>query len=285
MFRYPGGKHKLKDRVIKEISKLSKDIDVEYREPFYGGGSIGNNFIVDKADIPDMWGQKIKKIWVNDRDPGISCIWTAVIRYAEALKQAVSAFTPSVENFHKFKEELIGHPDPIDFNDKEKVVHFALMKLGIHQTSYSGLGVKSGGPLGGGAQDSEYKIDCRWSVEYIHKNIDTYHRKYKFIDVRERACTCRDFEDLISAEGKCIIYADPPYYIKGDMLYQFSFTTEDHERLSQLLRNTKHRWVLSYDDCDAVKRLYSWATIEVLDANYTIAGSRDKTELLIYRRD
>jgi len=40
-------------------------------------------------------------------------------------------------------------------------------KLAIHQISYSGLGTKSGGPLGGKSQESIYKIDCRWSPKHI----------------------------------------------------------------------------------------------------------------------
>ena len=48
---------------------------------------------------------------------------------------------------------------------------FGFMKIAVHQLSYSGLGLRSGGPLGGRSQASPYKIDCRWSPEYIYKKM------------------------------------------------------------------------------------------------------------------
>lgn len=258
-FRYPGGKSKLKKRILEKLNEFKKS---EYREPFFGGGSIGLEFI----------SQSKTSSWINDKDAGLFCLWHSVINEPEKLKKAVMDFTPSTENFYAFKEKLLGEP-----NDENKV-YWGFLKLAIHQTSYSGLGTKSGGPLGGKEQKSKYKIDCRWSPEYICSKIDKLHKL--LIDVKITSC---DFEELITdTTTQSLIYLDPPYYIKGNDLYQCGFTESDHERLADLLQKTHHSWVLSYDDCKEIRELYSWATIEDLKVNYTITGSRGKNELLIY---
>ena len=71
------------------------------------------------------------------------------------------------------------------------------------------------------------------------------------------------------------------YYEKGNDLYQFGFSERDHVRLSEALKSTDHEWLLSYDDCQNVRDLYSWAKIKSVNVNYSIKGSREKKELII----
>ena len=75
-FRYPGGKSKLKNIISSHLNVYS---NVEYREPFFGGGGVGMQFISDNPSITN--------IWINDKDIGVSNLWTAVLRYPEALKE------------------------------------------------------------------------------------------------------------------------------------------------------------------------------------------------------
>ena len=152
--RYPGGKSKLQPRIAEQLFKTDY-WNREYREPFFGGGSIG---------LSVMQGEqhRVNSVWINDKDEGMSCLWTAIIRYPEEFKKQINAFTPSVQAFHDFKEELIASSETVP-TAPEDIVRVGFKKLAVHQISYSGLGTKSGGPLGGEQQKSKYKIDCRWS--------------------------------------------------------------------------------------------------------------------------
>jgi DNA adenine methylase len=284
-FRYPGGKSKLRDKIANCLAKQVDHCGLEYRELFFGGGSIGLKLLSDNPDI--------KKIWINDKDVGIACLWTSVIRYPEAFKARVEEFKPSVEEFYSIKEELT-ECDKMPYHEAE-IVDIGFKKLAIHQISYSGLGTKSGGPLGGAKQKSKYKIDCRWSPEYIRKKIDKLHGQFSDIDIHDNACTNLDFTELIKDNNqKSLIYLDPPYFDKGKDLYQHSFTKDDHVRLSTALRYCNHAWVLSYDDCPDIRYLYDWAEIEILDVNYSITATKDrdtgerlsrtKPELLIHSK-
>jgi DNA adenine methylase len=267
-FRYPGGKSKLREQIAKRLGEQTDHEGLEYREPFFGGGSIGLKLLADNPGIT--------KIWINDKDIGIACLWTAVIKYHDSFKELVHEFKPSVAAFHRLREELTSIAAMP--TQQDKIVEVGFKKLAIHQISYSGLGTKSGGPLGGEKQASKYKIDCRWSPSYICKKVDVLNTRFAAITLHDGACTNHDFVDLIADTGcRSLLYLDPPYFEKGNDLYQHGFTLSDHERLADSLRTTSHAWVLSYDDCPKVRELYEdWANVEPLPVNYSITATKDK---------
>lgn len=280
-FRYPGGKSKLRNEISRRLSARAQDGNLQYREPFFGGGSIGLKFLSENP--------RSTRIWINDKDIGIASLWTSVIRYPLYLTERVKIFKPSVQAFHEFREELTSLSVPLD---NAQIVDIGFKKLAIHQISYSGLGTKSGGPLGGEKQKSEYKIDCRWSPDYICNKISKLTKQFCGLIIHGGMCTSYDFSELLgNTNNRSLLYLDPPYYLKGNDLYQCGFTQQDHERLATLLKATNHQWVLSYDDCPEIRELYKWAYIEPLDVNYSITAlkhkktgkrlSRTKGELLI----
>ena len=272
-FRYPGGKRKLRDTIAKRLKEYYQAEDLQYREPFFGGGSIGMCLLKDV---------KPSSMWINDFDIGIYCIWMSVCHYPAELCDRINSFHPKKDDFHTFRKELttLKHL-PID---AAEVVDIGFKKIAIHQISYSGLGTKSGGPLGGEKQESEYKIDCRWSPPHMTKQIK--HLSEILGPPLKLSITAVDFKDTIAdTSEKALLYLDPPYYVKGNDLYQCAFTLDDHIRLALALRDTKHKWLLSYDDCPEVRALYKWATIEPLSVKYSITTARTKSELLIYPND
>jgi len=67
-----------------------------------------------------------------------------------------------------------------------------------------------------------------------------------------------DFERLINTydREKAFFYLDPPYY-DAEKRYPDRFNPEDHERLKNRLLELKGRFVLSYNDCEPIRALYS----------------------------
>ena len=270
LFRYPGGKSKLQKVIIsrlleREISGATR----QYREPFFGGGSVG---------LAMLHQPQVRNVWINDKDPGIACLWTAIARYPNQLIESIEGFFPCVDAFDAFKAELLKVTAVP--NDAEALVDIGFKKLAIHQMSFSGLGTKSGGPLGGRAQLSDAKIDSRWSPSRLCRKISEFHQHFDAINLS--GCTCLDFSALIQDETcPAFIYLDPPYVVQGDKLYQCGFEEADHVRLAELLRKTSHPWVLSYDDCNLVRDLYSWANVESVSVGYSVSSVRRTDELLI----
>ena len=79
-------------------------------------------------------------------------------------------------------------------------------------------------------------------------------------------------------------YCDPPYYIKGDILYREKMLPQEHFVLKNILNNRKN-WILSYDDCPPIRAHYNDKTIIDLAARYCINGKKNdwatKNELII----
>jgi DNA adenine methylase len=273
-FRFPGGKRVMAAEIGAYILWQAEGLkDVEYREPFLGAGAVGLH-VLSKV-LPTA------PAWINDRDPGIACLWMAVVRHPEALKARVMAFQPSVAAFDEYKAALVESPD---FTDPVAVLDLGFKKLALHQISRSGLGVKAGQPLGGRDQ-SWGAIDGRWNAERICRDIDLAHSVLAGRRQHGR-CTNVDFAELIAdAPANTIIYLDPPYYAKGPGLYLHAFGPEDHVRLRDALAQTRARWVLSYDDVPQVRSLYrEWATLHATDMTRYSIQARATREILITPR-
>jgi DNA adenine methylase len=274
LFRYPGGKGKLSHFIVGCILDFyrSNDGNYEYREPFFGAGAIGWE-LVESIDC--------RNFWINDIDRAIAAIWTCIINDPQSIIDRIEAFTPTVEAFCKFKSFLL---KPTIKESLAPIDEVAFKKIAIHQISYSGLGTMSGGPLGGMNQLSQYDIGCRWNAQLLVNRINKLHKAIKSKVVYVNRCTSVDFEILLHDEGPAFFYLDPPYYVKGPILYEHSFVKTDHERLANLLKKTLSPWLLSYDNCKEIRELYSFAHLMEIDINYTvnIAGKdAKKTELLI----
>jgi len=279
--RYPGGKNKVSKVIVPYIKRFYYENECKntciYVEPFWGSGSIGLKLLSDNV---------ISKIAINDYDIGIACFWTAVLREPNELCRMIDKFKPSSFEFYriknKFSEKRIRHKIT-----EENYVQIGFEKLAIHQISYSGLGVKSGGPLGGREQTSKYKIDCRWNPKYLKNKIKKYSNLFSKVKIEKKVCGSYSFE-LVFKEfqnSETFYYLDPPYYKTGSQLYQYYFTETEHINLSKILKKMKQPWLLSYDVTDEIKEIYNWAVIIEFSLKYTISTSRSRRELLICSPD
>lgn len=278
VIRYPGSKAKLAKAIISLFPKqlwrdlFTPDLKWDYREPFFGAGAVGFRVLHDL--------ERHSSVWLNDIDPGMVALWETVRTDPVALMSRIFHFVPSADAFYQFKAE--------DGRTDLPAAEMALRKLALHRLSYSGLGAKSGGPLGGKTQGkSEYNVQCRWTPETMKKNITRLHARMSvFKDIR---ITCGDFAPLIeTATDRTFVYLDPPYYEKGAALYKHSMSEVDHERLAGLLRECPAHWLLSYDDHPRIRELYSWATIHPLEVKYTMAkasGQRPKNKEIAITRN
>jgi DNA adenine methylase len=254
LLAYPGGKALLRPFILETLNRFRR---VQFREPFFGGGSIGF----------EMMNRSDRDIWINDVDVGIHCLWQSVKRFPAKLKALLCGFVPSREQFQKLKTFLLSNPVPVEDAD---VLRIGFAKLMCHRLSFSGLGVM------GGSCPREF----RWNPAYLCKQVDKLYRSFARTNVR---ITGADYSELITDESmEALLYMDPPYVLRGAECYMHSFQHEDHVKLSELLRRTPHRWLLSYDDNSTICDLYSgWTNIARIRAGYCLRGCVQKTELLI----
>lgn len=82
----------------------------------------------------------------------------------------------------------------------------------------------------------------------------------------------KDFSDLVRVydRASALFYLDPPY-VGTEKHYSHPFTKEDHHRLRESLDNLQGRFILSYNDDDFVRDLYSGYRIEPVSRNETLS--------------
>ena len=87
----------------------------------------------------------------------------------------------------------------------------------------------------------------------------------------------KDFEDLIKVYDRpgALFYCDPPYHTTEDM-YVVVFTEDDHRRLRDALSRIKGRFLLSYNDDEFVRELYSGFEITAVERSNNLASGRYK---------
>ena len=149
----------------------------------------------------------------------------------------------------------------------------------LNRCNRSGI-IMNGGPIGGLKQTGEWKIGARYNKREL------LHRCEKIAEYRNRIhVSCYDGMEFISTldRDNTFFFIDPPYFEKGKTLYLNSLDTEYHTLLAEQLRSMKTAsWVVTYDDCPEIRRLYrGWATIRPFSLRYSAAERRSGKEVLI----
>lgn len=255
--RYPGAKNKMLPILMPYIDNIVSD---SFADAFVGGGSV---LLAVAQKYPNI------KLYANDKDYWIYCFWKVVVN-GEKLNDLFNLMIqkPTVELFNNLRND----------SSTEEVM-CAYKAIFFNRTTFSGI-LKSG-QIGGRDQKSKYTIDCRYNFTSLKNKILNCHNLLKHRTIISNL----DFKDFINnLNSNCTLYCDPPYFVKGDMLYRECMKAQDHNDLYNLLNN-RINWVLSYDDCDYIRKLYVSKNIFDLPASYCIDGKKkdwkSKNELII----
>lgn len=100
----------------------------------------------------------------------------------------------------------------------------------------------------------------------------------------------QDFETLIKHYDRpdTFFYLDPPYFSTEDM-YEVGFGWEDHVRLRDTLKSIKGKFLLSYNDCEEIRKLYNGFSVFDFARTHSMAqryeAGKEFKELLIGNYD
>lgn len=100
----------------------------------------------------------------------------------------------------------------------------------------------------------------------------------------------QDFETLIRHYDRpdSFFYADPPYFSTEDM-YEVGFGWDDHVRLRETLGRITGKFLLSYNDCPEIRKLYDGFSLFDFSRTHSMAqryeAGKEFKELLIANYD
>lgn len=110
----------------------------------------------------------------------------------------------------------------------------------------------------------------------IYKEFTTWSKRLKFVTIENMS-----FEKLIKTydNDDAFFYCDPPY-VSTESYYKHTggFGVNEHKLLSELLHNIKGKFLISYNDCELVRELYSdFKIISTKEIKYTLSSTKDKS--------
>lgn len=249
--RYPGGK----SRAIKQIlPHVPLDIR-EYREPFVGGGSV-------YFAVRSLFGSRIDTYWINDIHTDLYHFWTHARDDIDKLVQSVQAMYKVYEDGRTLYEYLKDEQNIVTPFDH--AVRFFIM----NRITFSGV-MDAGGY-------SQQAFERR----FTESSIDRLQQISYWL--QSATITNSDYAELLHADGDGVfIFLDPPYlsatssrlYGKRGELH----TAFDHERFANEMKRCPHRWLITYDDSDEVRDLFSFANIIEWQLQYGMNNYKQQT--------
>ncbi len=246
--RFPGGKSRAVNQILSLIPPFS-----EYREPMVGGGSV---FFRVKQLYPD------RRYWINDINAELYCFWKTLQTDPNSLVQAVREIKEKATDGRSLFYSLLERYGT--GTELERAVRFFV----LNRITFSGT-VDSGGY-------SEQAFHARFTLSSIRALEMAHHV------LNHTTITNLDYAEVVTAPGEDVfVFLDPPYYSAADSrLYgkRGRLHTEfDHERFASVIQACPHRWLITYDDCPAVRRLFRDACIVEWELQYGMNNYKQPT--------
>lgn len=275
--RYPGGKFKALSQIMPLIPY---DIE-DWREPFFGGGSVTIGYLQSGRKRP-------KRIIVGDLATEVYVFWSEIQAHTnqviEEVKNIYYTYNKSYNN-ESYNEndrgldeqvlneatELFKFLKTVECENRSKEWRAARLFL-INHISFSAMGDS------GTLSFDQYK---EFSMEYC-KRITETSRILDGVEIRHCSYAEILFDD-VKNKDKTFAFMDPPYYSQeGSKLYGRDgdmHTGFMHEDLAKDCDKIKYKWLMTYDDCFYIRRLYKNKYIKPFEISYTLAGKTSEDAL------
>jgi DNA adenine methylase len=263
--RYPGGKSVMAC-LLGDIRRLNGLGDRAIAEPFAGGAG---------ASLTLLYLEETHRIYINDADPAISDFWWTLVNRPQPFLDMLSRTRVSIAEWRRQRNV---------YRESGRVSRLrrGFSAFYLNRCNRSGI-IMNGGPIGGVKQTGKWKLDARFNKAELRRRCE------KVAEYHERTrVSCDDGIDFIERLNpeSTFFFIDPPYLEKGPTLYLNALDADYHAALAARLKAMSDAaWVLTYDDCPEVRRMYrGWASIRPFSLRYSAAERRTGKELLITPR-
>ncbi len=210
-----------------------------------GGGSV---FLRAKSE------QVASKYWINDAFRDLILFWRFLKDQStcEKLQNRLRKLRQKFTTAEELKEYYLKARDSEPTDDFDAAVKFFF----FNRVTFSGT-TQAGG-------FSEAASELRFTETSIER-LSPMPRALKRTKI-----TNVDFSRVIEATGEGVfLFIDPPYYSASKLYGKHgSLHNFDHDLLVSLLKETKHKFLITYDDCPEIRKMYKWADFN--PANLTV---------------
>ena len=261
--RYPGGKGKVAN-YVKLLLLKNGLIGTDYLEPYAGGASVALSLLFEEY---------VSTIWINDLNRSVHAFWEAVLDNPEELCERTMSVPLTVAEWEQQRGvQCMASPGAVDL---------AFSTFFLNRTNRSGI-IAGGGVIGGKDQTGTWKIDARFNRAELCKRLRKIAR-YKSRIKLTRLDAAGLLADLpVDSSSSMFAYLDPPYYVKGEGLYDNFYSSADHANLAGVVKRLECKWMVSYDAAPEILKLYSGVPTLRYSLLHTARSSRLGAEAMFF---
>lgn len=252
--RYPGGKGK-GFKVISEYIPNRWNVMIS---PFFGGGNLEIHLVLTRG----------VRVYGFDLYGPVVDYWQVQLTRREELAARIA------EIF--LLKALLYHQDKTFFNRCQQAL--SLFERQLDRAScffWLNRGSFSGSTCCGGKPQEHHQRFTLSSIEKVRR-----------FSCPQLTVELADFRDSLNMHPGLPAYLDPPYAVqsklygnKGDLHVNFP-----HAELAAILHR-RRKWVLSYNDCEYIRTLYSGYRILEPEWPYSMSKKKKSNEVLILSND
>ncbi len=273
---YPGSKRRVMDRLL----PLFPDNIEDFREPFFGSGSVTLAFLqADKA-------RNCKRITVGDL---ASEVWAfhmgckiapqeVVYTVKKWFNRVVPTYSKWVTALPSDKDYEIIHQQVISEgrNLWREIVEFDTTNASIVERCARTF-ISNKISFGGAMDSSSLSPNrlCKFRLEQTEQilNVSPLLQNIEILNT--------SFEETMADvdKDKTFVFLDPPYYAqegsrlygnKGDLHKEFP-----HKKLIDLTKSLECKWLVTYDDSPYIRRMFKGRGIDIMPFQFTYIMSHN----------
>lgn len=168
--------------------------------------------------------------------------------------------------------------------DSSDLLELGFSAFFLNRTNRSGILL--GGVIGGKKQDGDWKLDARFNKANLIQRIKAIGDNGEKVSVYNLDAI--DFIDSIVKKlpEKSLTYIDPPYYVKGEGLYENHYIHDNHVAIAhKIINEIKSPWVVSYDNVKEISDMYDGCKTLDYELTYSAQERKKGMELMFFSRD
>lgn len=251
--RYGGGKSLAVGIILEHFSNDLKRLI----SPFIGGGSVEIASALE-LDI------KVKAFDIFDI---LVNFWQVILNDNKSLYEELIKLNPDKNTYKIIKEELKNH-----WENKLKLDSLTL------------------------ARDYFFNFNLSYGPGFLGWMSSNYENKDKYLKMLEKIknfnvenleVQCASFEEVFKLYPNDFFYCDPPYYLEGDSKmfkgiypmrnFPIHHNNFNHDLLAQCLKNHKGKFILSYNDCEFIRKTYK--DFKILEPKWQYTMGQGETRI------
>jgi DNA adenine methylase len=243
-------------------------VDGVYVEVYAGGAGIA---------WPLLFEEYVRHVHINDISRSVHAFWNAALHDTAQLCRMIEDTEVTIEEWRRQKA-IQSRPDD------HTPLELAFSTFFLNRTNRSGI--LRAGVIGGRQQNGKWKLDARFNKIDLIRRIERIARYSTRITVYslDAAQFLRDIAPTFPAQT--LIYLDPPYYVKGQELYENHYSHKDHVEIASLLiHETKRPWIVSYDYAPEIIQLYDGYENIQYDLSYSAQDRYSGSEVMFFSRN